>query len=1819
MKLRHVCLLHQFRRRICPHVAGWLIVAQVLPLARLEARTPPSPPAALAVEWTAPASDASVNSREESETWANVLPADALLYPSVPVTPAPPVAPETPPSVTVNRIVPAVTPPVPFVGFSASPSDQDFLRGRLFGEPLVPIGRATTREENRALARALDAYRRGTPETTAPIDAFLRAHRDTPWRASLLVNIGGQLRDAGAYTRALAAWDEAWTVAKHATEPHGRDVADLAVAEWLMLSMSLMKIDDVDTHLAAIARRDVRGSSGTRIAQVRQRLISWRAHPEQFVPAEARALERLASFARKGQMTTAATVSDANHLTTLKGKKANASRRLGWLIGPAKRLGLALRAMRRSAGAPFAAGSLVSLKNGHVLALLDSEGDRFTAYDAVLNRDLSVTRTTLDDEASAYALMPGADAGAAGWTEVDAAALPVQSTQCPPGTPDNHEPKPPCCGSGGGGSPPPGRGMPMYGFHHSIAALVIQDTPVTYSVPRGWSPSLSVSYSSRSVEDPAIFTFSNLGPKWRFDWRAYIQERPLSCWTAACVDPELRVVLRGGGFESHEPPLGAWTTLGPHWRSHAIIVRTSSSPLTYERRLPDGSKEVYSVSEGTFDGARLFLSDVVDPQGHTIHLTYDEQFRIVSLTDAIGQVTTLAYEHSSDPLKITKITDPFGRFATFTYNAAGQLASITDVIGLTSTFEYGPNDFILGMTTPYGTTTFRTEDPLLPSRIYIEATDPLGGTERVEYWGEHPSLPATVPASEVPTGFTAANHDMHRFVTLYWDKRAMMLEPRALASATITKLLLRGGPDYFGGSPNTSIPSYIKRPLEGRIWYQYPNQSSVGSPSVGMGGQPSVIARVLDDGSSQISQATFNTLGHVTSETDPLGRRTSYVYAANGIDLLEVRQTTGAVNDLLVTYGNYTATHLPQTITDAAAQTVSYTYNAHGQLLTSTTPARAGITEDRTAEYAYDGNGYLQSITAPTATSSATFTYDGYGRVRTKTTHDGYSLTFDYDALDRTTKMTFPDGTYIQTIYSRLDAVTERDRLGRLSYTVYDALRRPVGMRDASGGVTDFAWCTCGSLDKLVNANGQATSWERDVQGRVTRVVRADGSDMRFTYRAADSRVAQLRDARMQVATIQYFVDDSWKQISYSNTTHATPTVSYTYDPVYNRLATMTDGNGTTTYTYYPVTATPTLGAGLLQSVDGPLANDAITYTYDELGRIAGRSINGVALTQTFDALDRVNSETNVLGTFTYGYEGFSRRLTSVAYPNGQSTALGYLGNALDRRLADVHNKRPGGATLSRFQYTYAADGALATWRQQVDSIAATQFDLVRDGENRLLQATLKTVDATPMTLKRYGYSYDKAGNRVVEQVDDSANKATVNNMNQVTSRQAGGALRFAGALSEAAMVTVQGKEAAVTAANEFSGSASVPSGTSTVNVTATDYNGNTQSKNYEVTQPGIPVTLTYDANGSLVSDGTRLFEWDGANRLTAVEQGAHRTEFTYDGWSHRVRIVEKDNGAVTSDVRLLWCGQALCEERGSTGATVTRRYFDHGMQEGGAAFFYARDHLDSVRELTDSTGTMRARYDYDPYGRATKISGDLESPQTFTGHMPHGPSGLLLAPYRAYDPGLGRWISPDPLGFGAGPNFYAYVSGMPTDARDASGLLLRSPTPAEVRVIIQAAGPAAGAAGAAAAAAAASPAIVTAAAIVAAAAAAAAAYYWWTSDDAPSDPQTQTQQSSDGGQSGGGNQSSSQTNSSTNNSDQDDRENEYQEYKRICKQAEGPPPNCLTPCEQAKWKYEMLTKCADMRQEWDDKHQPGRHADKIEENRKGAEKWRRRTEQRCK
>jgi RHS repeat-associated protein len=317
----------------------------------------------------------------------------------------------------------------------------------------------------------------------------------------------------------------------------------------------------------------------------------------------------------------------------------------------------------------------------------------------------------------------------------------------------------------------------------------------------------------------------------------------------------------------------------------------------------------------------------------------------------------------------------------------------------------------------------------------------------------------------------------------------------------------------------------------------------------------------------------------------------------------------------------------------------------------------------------------------------------------------------------------------------------------------------------------------------------------------------------------------------------------------------------------------------------------------------------------------------------------------------------------------------------------------------------------------------------------------LKTTGSPPSILKRYGYGYDKAGNRTVEAIDATIASAAYDTRNRLFSQQAGGNLGFAGTSNEPATVTVGGQPASVDGTNLFAGSTNVPSGTSTVTIIAQDYAQppNVRTNTYQVTLTGSGGSFIHDPNGNLTSDGQRTYEWDVEDRLVGVNHGSRRSEFRYNGGGQRVRVVEKDGATVLSDRRYLWCGLAICDERDAAGISVTRRFFRQGMQEGGAAYFYTRDHLGSVREMTDATGAVRARYDYDPFGRQAKVSGDKDAPFGFTGHFVHSPSALLLAPYRAYSPDLARWMSEDPIRPANG-NLYPYVINNPVTYIDPHG-----------------------------------------------------------------------------------------------------------------------------------------------------------------------------------
>ena len=818
------------------------------------------------------------------------------------------------------------------------------------------------------------------------------------------------------------------------------------------------------------------------------------------------------------------------------------------------------------------------------------------------------------------------------------------------------------------------------------------------------------------------------------------------------------------------------------------------------------------------------------------------------------------------------------------------------------------------------------------------------------------------------------------------------------------------------------------------------------------------LPQTITDAAGQATTIAYNTRGQVEQTTNAKGEVTKFEY----FDVA----TSGTTP--LANYGK--VKKVTQAFGTALARAVNYTYDSAGRPKTVT-----------------DHEGY-----------AVTLDYDAIGDLPLKTLDRVTKVTFPdltteesiYDSLG---KMNPADLTEVD---SPLDVVRRIDRRGRETRYVYDAMRNVTKITDPELRETYFTHCTCGALEGItqVLANGEqhVTEWERDIQKRPTvkKVNLKTGNVItaipvfKYFYGPKTGRLVGIEDGKGQRTNYEYFADDRLKRVFYTTATGtalsgnplpvATPEVSYTYDARFGRLETMTDGTGTTTSTYVPIDPLDAVyGDGQLASVGGRVAGDSMTYAYDQLGRLATRTFAGETTTVSgYDALGRVMGTTNPLGAFVPTYEGLSGRVDFVQHSVGSVPGLkvDFAWEAAgERRLTGIANTwGSGNAAVSGFGYGYLINpttndptGQIRQWSQTNSGLAGERtMSLGYDEVDQLKEAVRKEQDGT--VLNTWAYSYDRAGNRTGALENGTMVNYEVNTLNQLTGTAASPtfAVKFAGTVNEPSNVTVGG---AVAGTNSLSWEKEVVLGVgaNSVEIRATETTSiapgtvaQTRTRHANLTLTAAPArTFTYDLNGSTESDGLRTYEWDAANRLRAVVTAGtpvKRTEFTYDGGNRWVTLVEKEAGAVVGSREVIWEGASIAQLRlkNAAGAETERRTFYGGgeVRTGSAiggttlTLMETADHLGSVRELLDSTGTIRARYDYDLYGKRMKVSGDLESDFGFTGHYEHTASALTLAPFRAYDSALGRWTSRDPIEENGGLNLYGYVGGNVAGALDPLG-----------------------------------------------------------------------------------------------------------------------------------------------------------------------------------
>jgi RHS repeat-associated protein len=201
-------------------------------------------------------------------------------------------------------------------------------------------------------------------------------------------------------------------------------------------------------------------------------------------------------------------------------------------------------------------------------------------------------------------------------------------------------------------------------------------------------------------------------------------------------------------------------------------------------------------------------------------------------------------------------------------------------------------------------------------------------------------------------------------------------------------------------------------------------------------------------------------------------------------------------------------------------------------------------------------------------------------------------------------------------------------------------------------------------------------------------------------------------------------------------------------------------------------------------------------------------------------------------------------------------------------------------------------------------------------------------------------------------------------------------------------------------------------------------------------------------------------YQWDASDRLVAVTTPDRTSwRYRYDPFGRRIAKQRLGpGGEVVEQTDFTWDGPVLAEQSssmvaGRSGRVVTWNYrpgsftpltqaehipacdlspagdLSGASQEQIDQRFYAIvcDLIGSPAELATPDGTLAGHQQHTLWG-TTAWRGEATTPLRFPGQYADPETGLHYNQHRYYDPVVGAYLTPDPLGLAAAPNPHSYV-----------------------------------------------------------------------------------------------------------------------------------------------------------------------------------------------
>lgn len=659
------------------------------------------------------------------------------------------------------------------------------------------------------------------------------------------------------------------------------------------------------------------------------------------------------------------------------------------------------------------------------------------------------------------------------------------------------------------------------------------------------------------------------------------------------------------------------------------------------------------------------ISEVVDPNGHASYSYYDNSGNKTATVDALGRVTTWAYNSYNE---VTSTTPPA------TYGSAG---------AVTTTYTYDEPAYSSG-----GTGNLTTV-----STPVLSPTGASEGTQVTHYVHGDSSHPGDVTSMIDPGGNTwSYTYDS------YGDKISQ------------TAPTTSDNSDGTGSRSNVTKWSYntstgwVTAELSPRYVLAHPTDTTCTAPAVGCTNHTyDNMGRVLTttDGNGHVTTSHYDADGNLDYSIDADNNKTTYTHDPAGQLTVTTRPDTtttktnywpdGSVEDQIDatnadTHYIYDPLGHLSGGTDPDNRATGYTYDAAGNLVVKADPGVSGCTTSSTTKgctiYSYDAANELTSVNyndpgvtpnvtavsydadgrrtsmteqvhgSTTSTVTSTWSFDSLGRTASATDLNGKTVGYGYDNRSNVTSITYPGttGTVNQTYDPAGRVHSTSDWLNNTTTYAYDAnsnLATQTAPTTGTAVVDTSSFDSSDNLTSITTTQGSTTidsfNYGLDPNNQVTSVTSTGVPSDNHTYRYNSLNQLIQVDSN---ATYSYDSADNPSGLSGGTTQAFDPANQLCWSATTIGSGCSTPPTGATTYSYDNrgdlTTITPPAGAATTLAYDQAKRltsyGTSSTYTYNADGLRMTKTVGGTTENYTYDQADHilVDGTTN----YIYGPDG---------------------------------------------------------------------------------------------------------------------------------------------------------------------------------------------------------------------------------------------------------------------------------------------------------------------------------------------------------------------------------------------------------------------------------------------------------------------------------------------------------------------------------------------------------------------------------------------------